>query len=161
MTELDGQRVLVIGGGRGIGAAIATRARQEGMDVVVGARDPRTIEGAVHLDLTDEASIAAAARIGAVDHVVSLGSDPYDATIADLDRDQFVAAFETKVIGPLLVAKHFEIRHSMTLFAGVVGWRPGPGRSSRESPTVRSTSPSATSLRTSPPSGSTRSRRES
>ena len=128
MTELDGQRVLVIGGGRAIGAAIATRARQAGMDVVIGARDSRTIEGAVHLDLTDEASIAAAAaRIGAVDHVVSLGSDPYGATIADLDRDRFVAAFETKVIGPLLVAKHFEIRHSMTLFAGVVGWRPGTG----------------------------------
>ncbi len=128
MTELDGQRVLVIGGGRGIGAAIAARARQVGMDVVVGARDPRTIEGAVGLDLTDEASIAAAATtIGAVDHVVTLGSDPYGATIADLDRDRLVAAFETKVIGPLLVAKHFEIRHSMTLFAGVVGWRPGPG----------------------------------
>ena len=128
MTELDGQRVLVIGGGRGIGAAIAMRARQEGMDVVIGARDPRTIEGAVSLDLTDEASIAAAAtKIGAVDHVVTLGSDPYGASIAELDRDQFVAAFETKVVGPLLVAKHFEIRHSMTLFAGVVGWRPGPG----------------------------------
>ena len=128
MTELDGQQVLVIGGGRGIGAAIATRARQEGMDVVVGARDPRTIEGAVRLDLTDEASIAAAAaKIGAVDHVVTLGSVPYSASIAELDRDQFVAAFETKVIGPLLVAKHFEIRHSLTLFAGVVGWRPGPG----------------------------------
>ena len=128
MTELDGQRVLVIGGGRGIGAAIATRARQVGMDVMIGARDPRTIEGAVHLDLTDEASIAAAAtKIGAVDHVVSLGSDPYGASIDELDRDRFVAAFETKVIGPLLVAKHFEIRHSLTLFAGVVGWRPGPG----------------------------------
>jgi len=128
MTELDGQRVLVIGGGRGIGAAIATRARQEGMDVMIGARDPRTIEGAVRLDLTDEASIAAAAaKIGAVDHVVTLGSDPYGALIAELDRDQFVAAFETKVIGPLLVAKHFEIRHSLTLFAGVVGWRPGTG----------------------------------
>ena len=128
MTELDGQRVLVIGGGRGIGAAIATRARQEGMDVMIGARDPRPIEGAVRLDLTDEASIAAAAaKIGAVDHVVTLGSDPYGASIAELDRDQFVAAFETKVIGPLLVAKHFEIRHSLTLFAGVVGWRPGTG----------------------------------
>ena len=128
MTELDGQRVLVIGGGRGIGAAIATRARHVGMDVVVGARDPRTIEGAIRLDLTDEASIAAAAtKIGAVDHVVTLGSDPYGASIAELDRDQFVAAFETKVIGPILVAKHFEIRRSMTLFAGVVGWRPGPG----------------------------------
>ena len=31
------------------------------------------------------------------------------------------------MIGPLLVAKHFEIRHSLTLFAGVVGWRPGAG----------------------------------
>jgi len=118
----------VIGGGRGIGAAIATRARQEGMDVMIGARDPRTIEGAVRLDLTDEASIAAAAmKIGAVDHVVTLGSDPDGALITELDRDQFVAAFETKVIGPLLVAKHFEIRHSLTLFAGVVGWRPGTG----------------------------------
>ena len=77
MTELDGQRVLVIGGGRGIGAAIATRARHVGMDVVVGVRDPRTIEGAVRLDLTDEASIAAAAtKIGAVDHVVTLGLTP-------------------------------------------------------------------------------------
>jgi NAD(P)-dependent dehydrogenase (short-subunit alcohol dehydrogenase family) len=128
MTELDGQRVLVIGGARGIGAAIAMRARRVGMDVVVGARDPRTIEGAVRLNLTDEASIAAAAtKIGAVDHVVSLGSDPYGASIDELDRDRFVAAFETKVIGPLLVAKHFEIRQSLTLFAGVVGWRPGPG----------------------------------
>jgi NAD(P)-dependent dehydrogenase (short-subunit alcohol dehydrogenase family) len=128
MTELSGQRLLVIGGGRGIGAAIATRGRHVGMDVTVGARDPRTIEGAVHLDLTDEATIAAAAaQLGAVDHVVTLGSLPHDAPIAELDRDRIVAAFEAKVIGPLLVAKHFEIRRSMTLFAGVVGWRPGPG----------------------------------
>jgi NAD(P)-dependent dehydrogenase (short-subunit alcohol dehydrogenase family) len=96
--------------------------------VVVGARDPRTIQGAVRLDLTDEASIASAAtKIGAVDHVVTLGSVPYGASIAELDHDRILAAFETKVIGPILVAKHFEIRHSMTLFAGVVGWRPGPG----------------------------------
>ena len=128
MTELSGQRLLVIGGGRGIGAAIAARARQEGMDVMVGARDPRTIEGVVRLDLTDEATIAAAAaQLGAVDHVVTLGSLPHDAPIAELDRDRIVAAFEAKVIGPVLVAKHFEIRDSMTLFAGVVGWRPGPG----------------------------------
>jgi NAD(P)-dependent dehydrogenase (short-subunit alcohol dehydrogenase family) len=128
MTELSGQRLLVIGGGRGIGAAIATRAWQEGMDVMVGARDPSMIEGAVRLDLTDEATIAAAAaQIGAVDHVVALGSLPHDAPITELDRDRIVAAFEAKVIGPILVAKHFEIRHSMILFAGVVGWRPGPG----------------------------------
>jgi len=128
MTELNGQRLLVIGGGRGIGAAIATRAQHEGMDVIVGAREPSTIEGAVRLDLTDEGTIAAAAqRLGAVDHVVTLGSLPHDVPIAELDRDRIVPAFEAKVIGPLLVAKHWEIRDSMTLFSGVVGWRPGPG----------------------------------
>ncbi|MBA2952548.1 SDR family oxidoreductase [Nocardioides sp. MAH-18] len=128
MNELNGQRLLVIGGGRGIGAGIAARARELGMDVVVGAREPSTIEGGVRLDLTDEATIAtAAARVGAVDHVVTLGSLPHDVPIAELDRDRVVAAFEAKVIGPLLVAKHVEIRRSMTLFSGVVGWRPGPG----------------------------------
>jgi NAD(P)-dependent dehydrogenase (short-subunit alcohol dehydrogenase family) len=128
MTNLDGQRLLVIGGGRGIGAAIAARARHDGMDVVVGARDPRNIEGGVRLDLTDEATIAAAAaQIGAVDHVVTLGSAPHDVPIAELDRDRIVAAFEAKVIGPILVAKHVQIRHSLTLFAGIVGWQPGPG----------------------------------
>src|SRR5262245_531057 len=116
MTELSGQRLLVIGGGRGIGAAIATRARHDGMEVLVGVRDPGTVAGAVRLDLTDEATIAAAAaQLGAVDHVVTLGSLPHDVPIVELDRDRIVAAFEAKVIGPLLVAKHFEIRQSMTL----------------------------------------------
>ncbi|MDF1602926.1 SDR family oxidoreductase [Nocardioides sp. YIM 152315] len=128
MTELSGQRLLVIGGGRGIGAAIATRARREGMDVIVGVRDPRTIEGGVRLDLTDEATIAtASAQVGTVDHVVTLGSLPHDAPVGELDHDRIVAAFEAKVIGPVLVAKHVEIRQSMTLFGGVVAWRPEPG----------------------------------
>ena len=128
MSELHGQRLLVIGGSRGIGAAIAARARDVGMDVTVGAREPSTIRNAVQLDLTDERTIAAAAaRIGAVDHVVTLGSLPHDVAISELDRDRVVAAFEAKVIGPMLVAKHVEIRQSMTLFSGVVGWRPGPG----------------------------------
>ena len=98
------------------------------MDVVVGARNPHAVEGTVRLDLTDETTISdAAAQLGPVDHVVTLGSMPHDAAISELDRDRIVTAFEAKVIGPVLVAKHFEIRGSMTLFAGVVGWRPGPG----------------------------------
>ena len=128
MTELHGQRLLVIGGRRGIGAAIATRARHDGMEVLVSGRDPSATEGAVHLDLTEEATIAAAAaQIGPVDHVVTLGSLPHDVPVSELDRDRILAAFEAKVIGPMLVAKHLEIRQSMTLFSGVVGWRPGPG----------------------------------
>src|SRR4051812_5859774 len=106
MTELHGQRLLVIGGRRGIGAAIAARGREEGMDVTIGVREPATFEGAVRLDLTDETTIAAAAaQLGPVDHVVTLGSLPHDVPVSELDRDRVVAAFEAKVVGPMLVAK--------------------------------------------------------
>lgn len=128
MNELMGQRVLIIGGGRGIGAAIAERARREGAEIIVGVREPGSIPGAVRLDLTDEATIAAAAeQVGAVDHVVSTGSMPHDMPVAELAHDKIVTAFEAKVIGPILVAKHWTIGRSLTLFSGVVGWRPGPG----------------------------------
>nr|WP_245597188.1 SDR family oxidoreductase [Jiangella gansuensis] len=123
----------MIGGGKRIGAAIARRARSKGAEVIVGARNPDAIHDtarmqAVRLDLTDEASIAAAAEaIGPIDHVVTTGSLPHDAPVRELDQDLVIRAFQAKVIGPLMVAKHLDIRASLTLFSGVVGWRPGPG----------------------------------
>ncbi|WP_213815591.1 SDR family oxidoreductase [Glaciihabitans sp. dw_435] len=128
MTEtLTGQHVLVIGGARFLGAAIAERARAEGATVTIASHTPSDAPDRVHIDFLDERTIAAAAqRIGAVDHVVSLASLPHDVPIGLIERDSVVAALEAKVIGPLLVAKHFEIRRSLLLFSGVVGWRPGP-----------------------------------
>lgn len=124
---LQGQSVLVIGGAKRIGAAIATRARTEGARVLVATHDLEVRGDPIHLDLSDEASIAAAAaQVGTVDHIVSTASVPHDVSVADLDHDRIVAAFEAKVIGPLLIAKHFRIRQSFLLFSGVVGWRPGP-----------------------------------
>ncbi|WP_229662729.1 NAD(P)-dependent oxidoreductase [Nocardioides phosphati] len=41
MKQLEGQRVLVVGGGRNLGAAIARAAAEAGAEVVVGARDVR------------------------------------------------------------------------------------------------------------------------
>lgn len=122
---VQGQRILVIGGRRGIGAAIAARARGAGADVLVASRDGRDAQ--VRIDLTDEETIAAAARsLGGVDHVVTTGSLPHDVPVPDLDHDLVVRAFEAKVIGPLMVAKHLEIRESLTLLSGVIGWKPGP-----------------------------------
>jgi NAD(P)-dependent dehydrogenase (short-subunit alcohol dehydrogenase family) len=111
----------------GLGPAPDRSQRFEQRAAERGQLEPAAIEGGVRLDLGDEATIAAAAQVGAVDHIVTLGSQPHDVPIAELDRDRVVAAFQAKAIGPLLVAKHFAIRRSLTLFAGVVGWRPGPG----------------------------------
>jgi NAD(P)-dependent dehydrogenase (short-subunit alcohol dehydrogenase family) len=135
------ERILVIGGARALGAAIARRAVKEGYDVVIGARDLAAARqlageigaGAVRIDLQDESTLAAAAedlREG-VDHIVTTGSAPHDVRAAELDRGKLLAAFTAKVIGPMLVAKHFapllRPTGSIVLFSGIVGWRPGPG----------------------------------
>lgn len=77
-----------------------------------------------HLDLTDESTIAALAqRLGTIDHVVSTGSARARGRIADLERDAVRLSFDTKVIGPLMLAKHLAPRMSRTgsfvIFSGV------------------------------------------
>ncbi|MGW1595058.1 SDR family NAD(P)-dependent oxidoreductase [Streptomyces sp. NPDC002343] len=135
------ERILVIGGARALGAAIARRAAKDGYDVVVGARDLAAAEGlaseigatAVRADLREESTLAAAAQRlkDGIDHIVTTGSAPHDVRATELDRDKLMTAFTAKVIGPMLVAKHFapvlRPTGSMVLFSGVVGWRPGPG----------------------------------
>lgn len=49
---------LVTGGGRGIGAAIVARLRNNGWDVVVADRDPAPIGRSVISDVSDEAAVA-------------------------------------------------------------------------------------------------------
>ncbi|MFK4087538.1 SDR family NAD(P)-dependent oxidoreductase [Kribbella sp. NPDC020789] len=135
------ERILIIGGARALGAAIARRAVKEGYDVVIGARDLAAADvlareigaTAVRIDLQNEATIAAAAELlqDGLDHIVSTGSAPHDVRATDLDHDKLLTAFTAKLIGPLLVAKHFapllRPTGSILMFSGVVGWRPAPG----------------------------------
>jgi NAD(P)-dependent dehydrogenase (short-subunit alcohol dehydrogenase family) len=44
-ARLTGQTVLVLGGSSGIGLATARRARQEGADLILTARDPERLLG--------------------------------------------------------------------------------------------------------------------
>ncbi|GAA1859214.1 SDR family oxidoreductase [Asanoa iriomotensis] len=130
---LKDQTVLVVGRGSGIARAVAIVARDAGAQVVVAGRDRRGLADAYAgepavttetVDLTDEASIAAlSARLGTVDHVVSTASARARGHLADLDRDAVRRSFDTKVIGPLMLAKHLAHQigpgGSITLFSGV------------------------------------------
>ncbi|MCF2534258.1 SDR family oxidoreductase [Streptomyces sp. FB2] len=130
---LRGQVVLVVGRGGGIARAVAVAARDAGARVVAAGRNRDALDevysgepdiSADTVDLTDEVSIAAlGTRLGKVDHVVSTASARARGRLADLDRDAVRLSFDTKVIGPLMLAKHLAPRMrkggSFTLFSGV------------------------------------------
>ncbi|MET0698674.1 MAG: SDR family oxidoreductase [Mycobacterium sp.] len=129
---LAGRRILVIGRGSGIARAVALLARAEGGDVVVAGRDQRALIQAYDnpgitsetVDLTDDASIATLAdRVGPIDHVVSTASARARGTVAQLQRADLLRSFDTKVLGPLLLAKAFAAQinpgGSVVLFSGV------------------------------------------
>lgn len=140
ITTLAGQDLLIVGGGSGIARALAADAVAEGATVTLAGRDPQRLTpvaaqvgaATARIDLTDEGSIAAfAATSGPLDHVVSLAAAPANGPVGELDRDAVHTAFDAKVVGPLLLAKHLAplVRGSFLLFSGVAAWRPAPGRS--------------------------------
>src|ERR1700751_2575827 len=118
-NALRDQTVLVVGRGSGIARATTLLARSEGARVVVAGRDKAKLAGAYDDvadpgisaeagDLTDAASIAALAeRVGPVDHVVSTASARARGNLADLQRENLQMSFDTKVIGPTILAKYF------------------------------------------------------
>lgn len=139
--ELNGARVLVVGGARDIGLAIVRAVAAAGGTPVIGARTPEKgqkaaagVPGAeaVRIDITDEESIVAGlSAAGHLDHVVVTTSAQHNAPVTGLDHDLTVAAFEAKVIGPLMLVKHLAPTlpptGSVVLFAGVAAWDPAPG----------------------------------
>lgn len=131
-NALRDKKVVVVGRGGGIARAVALLARSEGAQVVAAGRDRVTLADAYRdsdisteaVDVTDDASIAALAdRVGAVDHLVSTVSARARGRLADLDRDKLQMSFDTKVIGPTMLAKYFapqlKTGGSLVLFSGV------------------------------------------
>jgi NAD(P)-dependent dehydrogenase (short-subunit alcohol dehydrogenase family) len=130
---LKDQSVLIIGRGSGLARAVALAARQEGARIIAAGRGQEALAAAYDgepgisveaVDLTDEASIAALGeRLGSLDHVVSTASARARGRLADLDQDAIRLSFDTKVIGPLMLAKHLGPRMreggSFVLFSGV------------------------------------------
>ena len=130
---LKDQTVLIIGRGSGLARAIALTGLDAGARVVAAGRDQETLASAYAgepgvstetVNLTDEGSIAALGeRLGSLDHVVSTASARARGRVAELDRDAIRLSFDTKVIGPLMLAKHLAPRlnegGSFVIFSGV------------------------------------------
>jgi NAD(P)-dependent dehydrogenase (short-subunit alcohol dehydrogenase family) len=141
--ELAGQTVVVIGGSSGIGLETARRARAEGADVILTARDPDRLHR-VGLELG--ASIAAFdatdfdrlerffdALSAPIDHVLVTGPGPYYAPLAEFDVQAARRDLDAHLLLPLLVARHAagKVRPGGTLLfmSGTGGRRTAPGLS--------------------------------
>ena len=119
---LDGYRVLVTGGGSGIGAACAARLAADGAAVTICGRTQATLEAAaekiggdvsvVTADVTVEDDVARAIAVAAGDSgrldgiVASAGGggalNPYHR----LDTDDFLRVLHLNVLGTMLLVKH-------------------------------------------------------
>ncbi|MEC3954079.1 SDR family oxidoreductase [Nocardia sp. CDC153] len=125
MTTLRNKKLVIIGGSSGIARRLAADAEAQGAQVISVGRP--------EVELADEATIAALAeRVGVLDYLVTLAADPANGPVAALDRAAIHRAFDAKVIGPILLAKHFAPRFrpggALLLFSGVAAWRPAPER---------------------------------
>ena len=108
---------VIIGASGGIGAAMVDALREENPDAAIVAL-ARSFTGADHIDLTDEASIAAAAARVRADGIAPRlilvatgllheGDNGPEKMMSQLDPDWLARNYAVNAIGPMLVAKHF------------------------------------------------------
>jgi NAD(P)-dependent dehydrogenase (short-subunit alcohol dehydrogenase family) len=116
--ELLGQTVVVIGGSAGIGLETARRARAEGAEVVLAARDPERLERAAldvgarstaAFDATDTAALKLFFNglPGRIDHVMVTGPGPqYVPSMLEMEPDQVRQELSGHVVLGLEVARN-------------------------------------------------------
>ncbi|HEV3389869.1 MAG TPA: SDR family oxidoreductase [Solirubrobacteraceae bacterium] len=115
--QLLGQTVVLIGGSAGIGLETARRARAEGADVILVARDPDRLERAARevdarstaaFDATDPAALARFfdGLPEAIDQVLVTGPGPSYLPLLEMDGDQVRDALAGHVVLALEVARN-------------------------------------------------------
>ncbi|MBZ9804748.1 SDR family oxidoreductase [Mesorhizobium sp. ES1-6] len=137
------QKILIVGGGSGMGLALARRCVEAGADVTIAGRgedrlrracealgNPAGLDVAV-VDITREDQVAALfAGIGGLDHIVSTAADIEGAyrLLPELDLKAAQRVVDGKLFGPLLLAKHGAPRlaaaGSMSFVSGIAAYRP-------------------------------------
>ncbi len=146
MGQLDGTKVLVIGGSAGMGLAIAERAVDEGASVAIAARGEERLRAAAgaleerggrsvpwrSLRIEDRAAVSAFMdEFAPFDHLVLPGSTVPPVTYQGLDEAVARASFDSKFWGPFWSVYDGRGRMrrggSFVMFSGVAARRPVPG----------------------------------
>lgn len=111
-TQATGRSVLVTGGNRGIGRAVAERLAADGHRVAVTHRGSGAPEGlfGVECDVTDADSVDAAfatveAELGPVEVVVSNAGITDDTLLMRMKEEQFTRVLDANLTGAFRVAK--------------------------------------------------------
>lgn len=142
--SLDGKRIVVIGGGSGIGFAIAELAGELGGDIVIASSNEAKINAAVErlpgatgftVDLRDESSVADFfGKLGAFDHLAITAGDwgsPMFVPTRDLDLTQSWDLLVVRFWGVIASVKHgcrtIVQDGSITLTSGMLVHRPMKG----------------------------------
>lgn len=142
MTEPTGKSVLVTGGNRGIGLAIAQDLAETGHRVVVGCRSGRAPQGlaAVACDVTDSASVDAAFDAaqehlgGPVEVLVANAGVTADQLLMRMSDEQFATVVDTNLAGAFRCARRASRgmirlkRGRMVFVSSVVGMYGSPGQ---------------------------------
>lgn len=141
--ETNSRRVLIAGGSSGMGLALARRLTAAGDQVTIVGRDTTRLQRAQG-ELGPSSPIATyVADITSEDEVQALfeNTEPFDhiiCTAADftgayellpaLDLDAARRAIDSKIIGPILLAKHgspkLALGGSLTFTSGIAAYRP-------------------------------------
>jgi 3-oxoacyl-[acyl-carrier protein] reductase len=107
-----GRSVLVTGGNRGIGLAIARRLAADGDSVTVTSRSGEPVEGlaVVQCDVRDVAAVDRAfseveAEQGPVEVLVANAGATHDQLLALMSEDDFTSVLDTNLTGAYRVAK--------------------------------------------------------
>ncbi|MDE2404369.1 MAG: SDR family oxidoreductase [Sphingomonadales bacterium] len=142
--SLQDARILVIGGGSGIGHAVARAAKADGATVTIASTNAERLAAAAGrlggvatalLDITDEAAVAGYfAGSGGFDHIVSTAGDWGKARrgpFAEMNLEDAAALFGVRFWGAAKLAKHagkvLPAGGSLTLTSGMSAFKPQKG----------------------------------
>jgi NAD(P)-dependent dehydrogenase (short-subunit alcohol dehydrogenase family) len=146
MSELAGQKAVIIGGSRGIGYATAEMALRAGIEVAIAARGYDDLSAAVSnlekiagkpivhgvVDMRDRAQTANfLARVAPFDHLVLPGATVYHAPFNEFDIEKAKTSFDGKFWGMFTAAydgrRYMRKNGTVILYSGVANRRPVAG----------------------------------